>query len=154
QAHELEVVARQRKEKNLNQVYKALDEIEWKRFEDKVTRARVLDPMERQRLKRFLEMYEEFADENRDDRRARKERAGAYGRVGTFCLVLGGAHRADRQGKEAFRKALALYEELAAEFPDEAEYRERQGWVLNNLSLLLMKTGQGEEAERTYQTAI
>src|SRR5205823_11137458 len=52
---------------------------------------------------------------------------------------------------DSYRRALALFEGLAAEFPDRLRYRSLQAQCLNNLSIA---TTDAAEAQRCYQTAL
>jgi len=58
------------------------------------------------------------------------------------------------ESQAQFRKALALYEKLAADFPTVARYHRDVAGTLHNLAGLIGKSGKGTEAVALYEQAI
>jgi serine/threonine protein kinase len=81
----------------------------------------------------------------------RQRVAGSHGALGTIL------QRRGRLGDAAdqFRQALALYEQLAAEFPDETQYRDLHAKTLNSQGVALRTLpGEAATALRCHQQAL
>jgi tetratricopeptide (TPR) repeat protein len=110
-----------------------------------------MEQWQREVLERALEFYEGFSDQDSADPVLRHETGRAYARVGTIQRMLGRHDRAE----EAYRKALAVFERLAAEFPGEAAYRHELAASHTDQGELLRTTGgPTRQAEDHYDRAI
>ena|SRR5437588_11701259 len=76
--------------------------------------------------------------------------ANAHWRVGHMLSLLG-EHAA---AEAAFRRSVAYYEQLAADFPGVTDYRGDLAMTQHSLDSLLRSTGRRQEAEATYHDAL
>jgi eukaryotic-like serine/threonine-protein kinase len=56
--------------------------------------------------------------------------------------------------EETYRAALAIYEKLVTDYPDNVEYRIGQARCVRNLGPIMAEAGQAEQAEILYQRAL
>jgi tetratricopeptide (TPR) repeat protein/predicted Ser/Thr protein kinase len=70
-------------------------------------------------LQNVLTFYDRFARTNATNPRLQGEAAWAYRRVGALSQRMG----RDREAEEAYARAIAMFEGLVAQFPDDPEYR-------------------------------
>jgi tetratricopeptide (TPR) repeat protein len=107
-----------------------------------------------EREKAFLHkverMYEELAQSQGDSESARRDRAGGLLRLASIRQRLGEL----RDAETAYRQALALFKQLAADFPDEPRYRQFTAHSVNNLGNVLVGTGRPKEAEAAWRDAL
>jgi serine/threonine protein kinase len=101
-----------------------------------------LGELQKQFLQEVLHYYQEFAEENGDDEEARFDRAEAYLRVGHLFIFSAG--KGD-DAQQPLRKATALLEELAGQFPEKGIYTSRLAQALN---LLYFTDGGQQMLER------
>jgi tetratricopeptide (TPR) repeat protein len=59
-----------------------------------------------------------------------------------------------KEAEEAYREALAIRKQLAAEFPNRPDYRHELARNHNNLGNLLSAIGRPKEAEEAYREAL
>jgi serine/threonine-protein kinase len=118
--------------------------------QEQLARRTQLTEEERAFLHRVLQQYEDFAALQGDDAASRAIRAEGYHRVGWIRLRLG-----ELEGAEAaYRDALALQKQLAADFPTRPDFHQQLAQIHNNLCVLLYETGRPQEAEATYRDAL
>jgi tetratricopeptide (TPR) repeat protein len=103
-----------------------------------------LEPLQKQFLEEALRFYEEFAQEQGTDPELRLETAHAHHRVGQIRYKLGEYVPAE----EAFRRAIALLEQLRAEFPSEPRYWVALAESYSSAATTLSVRERHEEAER------
>jgi serine/threonine protein kinase len=127
---------------NLQLALQALDEVYFRLTADRMLR----DPRQQKEddvfLKHALTFYERFAAQNSDDPDVRYEMSRAYSRVGSIHSVL--HQRAP--AKKAHLRALAIAEQLAADYPKEPKYRANLGTMLFGVT-----GGAGAEDAKMYQ---
>jgi serine/threonine protein kinase/tetratricopeptide (TPR) repeat protein len=109
----------------------------------------------REFLNKVLAYHREFAAAKRpgneaDDPDGRHSRAEGYYRVALIRLQLGEL----KDAESAYREALALLEQLTAQFPKRPGCREDLAITCNNLGILLRKTGGSKEAESCYRRVL
>jgi serine/threonine protein kinase/tetratricopeptide (TPR) repeat protein len=109
-----------------------------------------LGPAERAFLENTLKRWQTFAAEQGDDQLARLVRAEGVFKVAYLRSHLG-QHDAAIAG---FREAIALCEQLAAEFPEEPEYREHLADSYLNLGGLHYSLGKLADAEAAYRQTL
>jgi serine/threonine-protein kinase len=117
---------------------------------DALTRQKEVSPEQRAFLESVLGYYEEFAEEPGQGRAGRERLAAAHYRLGMIRARLGPAEA----GADAFQRAAALYERLAAEFPTEPMYRKELARSQNNYGSLLRTLGRHAEAQVAHRSAV
>jgi serine/threonine protein kinase len=101
-------------------------------------------------LRKIIEHFESFADITADDAASRAIRAEGQARVAIMRYRLGELSDAE----SAYRTALGLRVQLAADFPDRPEFRADLASIHNNLGILLRDTGRLKQAEAAHRTAL
>jgi eukaryotic-like serine/threonine-protein kinase len=109
-----------------------------------------MEQVRRELLHKALRFYERFLDVKGDSPQVRWEAGQAYNRVGDIQDLLGQHAEAEK----AYRSAVAVFGDLAAHFPDNAEYRHDLAAAHSNLGSLLKTVGRPSEAEHAYQQAM
>src|SRR5207247_534095 len=79
----------------------------------------VLDKARHAQLEKARQIFQGFVDKNAGNPETRLELAWAYARVGKIDASLG----QNAEAVEAHHQAIALYEQLAADFPNDPLYR-------------------------------
>jgi hypothetical protein len=98
---------------------------------------------------RLIKLAESFLAEQPKDRQAREWRAFA---VRSAAISLHN-QSAEDPCEQILRKALALYTELANEFPDDPSHADHKGHLLKRLSWVVGDKGQTEEARTNLEQA-
>jgi tetratricopeptide (TPR) repeat protein len=129
----------QRAEENLEVAYQVLDQIYLDLAENRLPRERQLGPEDRRLLEKALTFYQHFTRQNDTDPRVRERTAKAYLRVGAIQEKLGQSQVAGA----TYRKALALWDKLAAEFPGRPEYRLHLARCYGNLAGMRWQSREG-----------
>jgi serine/threonine protein kinase/Flp pilus assembly protein TadD len=101
-------------------------------------------------LRSVQQQWEAFAGISGDDAESRSIRAEGYFRVGLMRYRLGELAEAEA----AYRDALALQQQLTADFPTRPDYRQDLARIHGNLGNLLRDTGRVPEAEIAYRDAL
>ena len=101
-------------------------------------------------LEELLRFYERYAEGNRTNRRLRASTAQAYRRVGAIQQKLGSSAEAE----VALRRALAAYEELAAEEGGSPAYGAEMAAAWNELGLVFQSSGRFDEARKAFEEAL
>ena len=94
-------------------------------------------------LDKMIQYYAESAQEEAATEEERTRQARAYHRMGRLNQVLG----RDKDSENAYRRAVPLFQQLAADFPTRPEFRQELASSLNLLGVLLLATGRLTEAE-------
>jgi serine/threonine protein kinase len=118
--------------------------------ENRLARGAVLSEEDREFLREVIEHYQGLASITADDADSRSIRAEGLFRVGRMRHRLGDLADAEA----AYRDGLALFKELAAEFPNRPDFRHDLAKSHNNLGILLETTGRLAEAEASYRDAL
>ena len=109
------------------------------------------EQVRREFLLKALKYYEEEASEgNGADAAAREARANAYVRVGRIHYLLS---EKDLPAP-AFRSAIALWEELVKDYPNQSNHRMSLARSLNLLGLQYWIKGRGPEAVQLYRRSL
>jgi serine/threonine protein kinase/tetratricopeptide (TPR) repeat protein len=109
---------RERAQGNLQVALKALDGIYLQVAEERLPRDPRRKKEDTELLKKALDFYQQFAEQNDLDIPARLEVSRAYRRVGDIQEFVG----ENAAAQQAYEAAIARARELATEFPFEAEY--------------------------------
>jgi serine/threonine protein kinase/tetratricopeptide (TPR) repeat protein len=142
--------AEQQTGKALEQTRAALDALTEDVVETMFTKQSALDKKEKAFLRKVLRFYETFNHQSGESAEARHLRVKAYFNVAHLRGLLGG----HRDAVAGFRQAEALLEQLAAEFPQEAEYREKLARTESNLGVELARLGYQADAETAFLRGI
>jgi serine/threonine protein kinase/Flp pilus assembly protein TadD len=108
-----------RAEQILDTAYRSLDKMYLAWAEKRLPEAKEVTPEDRQFLEDTLAFYVEFANQNSSAPTGRQKTAGAYVRVATIQAQLG----QDAEAKRNYRHALEALRQLAAVYPNNADYR-------------------------------
>jgi tetratricopeptide (TPR) repeat protein len=128
-------------EANFQRALEAVDQMLTRVAEGPLTRVPQMEPVRRDLLRNALRFYQDFLRERGDGLVVRSEAARAYTRVGRIQFQLGERNEAE----EAFRQAVLLLEQLAAESPDDPTFRQELAGVHNDLALLYHATQRWPE---------
>jgi serine/threonine protein kinase/tetratricopeptide (TPR) repeat protein len=109
-----------------------------------------LEPMQRKFLQKALDYYLRFAGDRNKDPKVRSKTANAYHRVGAIQGKLGRHSEAEA----AYRRAMAIIEQLVAEEPLSHDYRRDLARIQANLGELLRHMGLTAEGEQLLRSAI
>jgi serine/threonine protein kinase len=109
-----------------------------------------IGPREKAYLERTLKRWQAFADRTGDDERSRAIRAEGVFRVASLRQQLGQIDEA----LAGYREALAVYEKLAADFPDVPAHHRLLARSHSNVALLLEAKKQKAEASEHYEKAL
>jgi serine/threonine protein kinase/Flp pilus assembly protein TadD len=142
-----------RAQQNLDSAYTILDEIYVNTAEKRLPREKELTPEDRQFLEKTLTFYEKVASQNSSDPDVRLKTAQAYRRVAGIRERLGQT----QQAAAAYQQALAVSAELAAEFPNQPDYRQnlaRSYSSLGGVFLNSLPSPPLPEIERAYAEAL
>ena len=108
-----------RAEQILDTAYRSFERTYLAWAEERLPQAQEITPKDRQFLEDALTFYVEFAHQNSSEPIGRRKAAEAYFRVAIIQSELG--H--DVEAKGNYTQALEAFRRLAAEFPNEADYR-------------------------------
>ncbi len=140
----------QRAERNLQKARTAVDRMLTRVGHKRLDYVPHMERLRRELLQEALELNQEFLQDNSTDIAVRREVGLAHRRVAHIRLLLGEVGAAE----EAYRRALAVSEELAAEFPPTPEDRDNRVAITGSLAALLMQTGRIPESEQTFRQAV
>ncbi len=149
-ALDAEADQRRRAEQNWRLALQALDTIYLQTAERQFPRDPQREKEDRHLLEHALRFYEQFVEANGAQAAVRRETAGAYLRVGEIYQRLGKANQAE----QAYRRAVALLEELLAEVPTHIDYSRDWATAMQRMARLLGETGRLSEAEATYRALL
>jgi serine/threonine protein kinase len=110
---------------------------------EQLTRAKELRPEQKDFLDKMIQYYAESAQEEAATEEERTRQARAYHRMGRLNQILGRS----KDSENAYRRAVSLFQQLAADFPTRPEFRLELATSLNVLGVLLLDTGRLTEAE-------
>jgi serine/threonine protein kinase/tetratricopeptide (TPR) repeat protein len=108
-----------------------------------------LGEQEKAFLRRVERFYEEFAHSQGESAQARRDRAGGYQRVAGIRHRLGELAEAET----ALRAALAIRQQLAADFPTAPAHQMELAQSHASLGMVLYAAGRLREAEQAYGDA-
>jgi serine/threonine-protein kinase len=141
---------RARAEENFREARAAVD-----RYFTTVSESRLLDvpglqPLRKELLDAAEEYYRDFLQKRSDDPSLRAEAATASFRVGWINQAIGRRNDA----LEPLKRAVSLYQKLAHDFPDVAEYRRLEALGHGSLGLVQASLGQHDEALKSHRNAL
>jgi serine/threonine protein kinase len=137
---------RQARDKAMAALRAMTDEV----VENQMAKGAQLTEENKQFLRKIIEHFEGFAAVTANDAASRAIRAEGCYRVGIMRYRLGEL----KEAETAYQDALALYKQLAAEFPTGPVFRGQLARSRNHLAILLYDTGRPTEAERAYRDAL
>jgi eukaryotic-like serine/threonine-protein kinase len=108
------------------------------------------DETEKRFLRKVLGFYEAFTQQAGETAEARFLRARGYFKVAHLRGLLG----EPRAAMAGLRQAETLLEQLADQFPDEADYRQKLARTEGNLAVELAKQGKEAESEAAFRKGI
>jgi tetratricopeptide (TPR) repeat protein len=132
------------------QAFAALRSMTAEVVERKFAQGAVLTADDRAFLRGVIAQFDAFAAIKGDDADSRAVRAEGRFRVGTMRYSLGELREAQRD----YDQALAIYQQLAADFPSRTDFRQNLAICHNNRGSLLHATGRPREAEQDYNQAL
>jgi serine/threonine protein kinase/tetratricopeptide (TPR) repeat protein len=132
------------------QTRQALNTLTDQVVEELLGRQAQLTERTREFLNKVLTLHSAFAAAKADDREGQESRVEGFFRVALIRQRLGEF----KDAEAAYRDCLALYEQLAAEFPAEPDYRGKACNVRVNLGLMLDQTGNLAKAEAEYRAVL
>jgi serine/threonine protein kinase len=116
---------------------------------DLLTRQNELRQEQKDFLDKMIQYYAESIDEGAATEQEQSRRAQAYHRMGRLNEVLG----RPRDSENAYRRAVALGQQLATDFPHRPEFRQELALSQIELGRLLRATDRSSEAESAYVEA-
>jgi tetratricopeptide (TPR) repeat protein len=132
------------------QTREALDTLTDDVVETLFTKQAELGDTEKAFLRKVLGFYEAFTQQSGKTVEARFLQAKGYYKIAHLSGLLGD-HSSAVTG---YRQSEALIEQLAGEYPDEAEYRQKLARTEGNLGVELAKLGKEAEAETAFLQGI
>src|SRR5262249_13094875 len=118
--------------------------------ENQMARGTTMTEENKEFLRKIIKHFEGFAALTADDAESRAIRAEGYYRVGRMRNRLGEM----KEAETALADALALYKQLAVEFPNRPECRRERARSHHNLAQLFWHTDRLKEAETGYADAL
>ncbi len=149
-AYSAEAIQRQRAQRNFSKARQAVEDMYTQAAEKWLAYEPRMEPVRRAFLLKALKFYEELTKEDSADPVVQVDTAMAYKRMGDIHRLLGEFGEAE----QAYRRALAIFEALATEFPKAPDYPRALASTLTNLGLLLKDSGRVKEAENAYGKAL
>jgi serine/threonine protein kinase/tetratricopeptide (TPR) repeat protein len=101
-------------------------------------------------IRETQQYYQSFIDEAKANPFLRAELAATYGKIATLMDEAGSSSEAIA----AHEKSVAMFAELAALEPGNAQLKKRLAQSKNNLALMLDRVGQVQRAEQLFEEAI
>jgi serine/threonine-protein kinase len=132
------------------QARQALDEMSSALVDDLLAKQEKLSEAHRSYLQKALASYLEFAADTGEDEASRAGVAGAFLRVGDIHHRLGEAAKA----AASYEEARGRFEQLAAQAPEQPDYRLKMALCLNNRANLLSHQGRLDEALGLYRDSL
>jgi eukaryotic-like serine/threonine-protein kinase len=117
---------------------------------DQLTRQKELQPEQVEFLDKMIQYYAESAQGGTATEQERLRQARAYHRMGRLNQILGRSPASEN----AYRRAVALFQRLAADFPTRPEFRQELALSHNYLASVLRTAGRLKEAEAAYGEAL
>jgi eukaryotic-like serine/threonine-protein kinase len=116
---------------------------------DRLSREKRLSPEQEEFLDTMIQYYAESVEEGTAIDLERAWQARAYHRMGRLNQILGRSQASEN----AYRRALNLGHQLAADYPSQHEFRKELALTYNVLGVLLRAT-RSREAEAAYSEAL
>jgi tetratricopeptide (TPR) repeat protein len=116
---------------------------------DQLSRQKELSPEQKDFLDKMIQYYAESTQQAAATEQERSRQARTYHRIGRLNQLLGRS----QDSENAYRRAVAFGQQLAADFPTRPEFRQELAWSHNALGLLF-GAGRAAEAESAYAEAL
>lgn len=142
--------ARQQEAEARQRAFQALRSMTDRVVETKFTQATSLSEDDRKFLVNVIEQYKAFAALQGNDRATRVLRAEGQGRIAQIRARLGESVLADGN----YSQAIALRQQLVADYPDEREYARALGGTYLNRAILRMELDRNQESEADFAQAL
>ena len=149
-AYQAETAQRRRAEAQEERARQAVDDMYTQVAEKWLAEQPNLQPVQRAFLLKALRFYEEFAQDPRTEPAVRRKAGEAYRRLAAIHHKLGDYPKA----AEADVRALAVFEQLVADFPAVPDYREDLARACFGCGQHLSVTSRFQDAEQTYARAL
>jgi len=117
---------------------------------EQLTRQQELRPEQKDFLDKMIQFYAESAQDVSATEQERTRQAQAYHRMGRLNQVLGRV----QDSESAYRRAVALGQQLAADFPNRSELRLELAMSRSKLGSLFHENGRLKEAESAFADAM
>ncbi|MHC4617621.1 MAG: protein kinase domain-containing protein [Planctomycetota bacterium] len=140
---------RNRSEKNFQKAREAVDKMT-EVAQHQLANVPRMEQTRQDLLQQAQVFYQEFLEGNKGDLEVREETGRAYRRLGDIHNTLGQYEQAE----QAYLNAIDIFERLADEFPDMAEYQMEVGVGNNGLGVALRVLGRHPEAEEAHRAAV
>jgi serine/threonine protein kinase len=151
QQHSQELQAAHERERLLNErARQAIESVTSDTAIEQLTRQKELSPEQKDFLDKMILYYAESTQEVVATEQERSRQAQAYSRMGRLNQILGRSQDCEN----AYRRAVALGQQLAADFPTRPEFRQELALTYNALGALLRTTGRPTEAKSAYSDAL
>ncbi len=144
------IEARNDETKARQQAFAALRSMTDDVVEKKFSQGTVLTEDDRAFLRGIIEQFDAFAAIKGDDADSRAVRAEGRLRVGLMRRRLGEFQEAEND----YDQALSIYQQLAADFPSQPEFRRNLAKSYSDRGNLLSDTGRFKAAEQDYEQAL
>ncbi len=144
------VAERERAEAGFLEARQAVDKYFTTVSESTLLNVPSLQPLRKELLESALEHYQKSIDRYGNDPTARAEMAAAYSRVASINREIG----SQEQSLLAYRRAMSIFEELAANMPSNSEYQLQFAKACMSLGRIQTETSRQKEAESTYKRAV
>jgi serine/threonine-protein kinase len=141
---------REHADHNFRKALEAVNQMLTEVAEGDLANAPYMEAARRRLLERALAFFEEFSQQKAGDPGLRLETARAQERVAQILSLLGRLPEAE----QTFAKARALVDELAAEEPQNAEYRHQRFVIYNSSGILQGRSGHFSAALDFYREAL
>src|SRR5262249_55519774 len=128
---------REHADRNFRKALEAVNQMLTEVAEGELANAPYMEAARRRLLERALAFFEDFSRQKSGDPGLRLETARAQDRVAQILSLLGRLPEAE----QTFAKARALVDELAAEDPQNAEYRHQRFVIYNSSGILEGRSG-------------
>ncbi|MFL5339741.1 MAG: protein kinase domain-containing protein [Gemmataceae bacterium] len=135
---------------NLKDALDAVDQMLTRVSEERLRDMPQMEPVRRELLQDALKFYQKFLDRRGDDPAIRRETALAYLRLASVHLVFGDY----RKSEDAYRRAFAMFDLLAAESPLEPSIRSNLLPHYLEFSWALRNQGKNEEGEKALRRGV
>ena len=141
---------RDRAEESSRQAREAVNQFFSRFSQERLLNQPGLQPLRKTLLQDAQRFYEEFLEEHNGDPALRAELAAASSRVARITGEIG----SPAQAVPRFQQAIALWENLVSDQPDNTDHRENLARTLNDLGAVLVRLGgRRDEALRTFRRA-
>jgi tetratricopeptide (TPR) repeat protein/tRNA A-37 threonylcarbamoyl transferase component Bud32 len=141
---------RQRAEKNFGSAFRAVDQMLTRVGQERLASEPRLEKVRRDLLELALAYYQDFLTERANDTSLQVETGRAHYRVGIIQELLGQYDKA----AAGYGAAAPIFEALARESPDRADYQEDLAASHNHRGVVLQALARFDEARGSYEEAL